>query len=358
MIPENSNNIDSSNCPLWRVKYRPSKISQIKQSNPALFQQISGFIRSKNIPHLMLIGPKGSGKTTLAEIIARELLGKEFEINSKILFADDPIGKEERNETKRQGRISTKKVGSGAGSQKNFRPFIQVRVRPFVSSQKFGDSPFKILIIKNFHTLDIEQQAFRRIMEQYSKNCRMILITDRVSAVIDPIISRCQLLMIPYVPEFKFNKLIKDVCDFEKIPIKLDTINYVRHMSGNNVGKALDLLQLTHLKYKFLNLDNLSKVFSSVSERGIINLINSTFQGKFKPLRGKLREIYKEQNLSKNEILLEMSRKIASMPLERDVQAFYLDLIAKTDFESLDSSSDEIQMSNLLSKMSLIGKIN
>ena len=349
---------DSSDCPLWRVKYRPSKVSQIKLSNPALFQQITGFIRSQNIPHLMLIGPEGSGKTMLAELIARELLGKEFEINCKILFADDPIGKEERNESKRQGRVSTKMVGSGAGSQKNFRPFIQVRVRPFVSTQKFGNSPYKILIIKNFHTLDIEQQAFRRIMERYSKNCRMILVTDRISAIIDPIISRCQLLMVPFIPEFTFNKLIKNVCDQEKIPVKLDTINYVRHMSGSNVGKALDLLQLTHLKFKFLNLDNLSKVFSAVSEMGILDLINRTFKGHFKPIRSKLREIYKDQNLSKNEILLEMSRKIASMPLERDIQAFYLDLIAQTDFESLDSSSDEIQMSNLLAKMSLIGNIN
>lgn len=344
--------------PIWRLKYRPRQLEDIQNLYPELYKQLKGYVESKNIPHLMIMGPPGSGKTVIAEILAREMLGGEYNTNSKILFADDPIGKEERNEAKRQGRKSTKMVGSGAGSQRNYRPFIQIRVRPFVNTQKFGGSPFKILIIKNFHTLDVEQQAFRRIMEKYSKNCRMILITDRISAIIDPIISRCQLMMVPYLPDFKFNKQIKDICDAEKIPIKLDTINYVRHMSENNVGKALDLLQITLFKYRFLTLDNLSNVFSMLKDRGILNLINLTMQGNFKQVKAKLRQIFREQNLSKNEILYEMSKTISSLPLERNVQALYLDLIAQLDFESLDSRSDEIQLEKLLSQMTLIGKLN
>ncbi|MCF2141643.1 MAG: AAA family ATPase [Candidatus Lokiarchaeota archaeon] len=352
------NIMSEEDSPIWRIKYRPKKLSEIKNLFPKLYEQLKGFIQSNNFPHLMLIGPPGSGKTMIGELIAREILGKEFTMNSKILYADDPIGKAERNESKRQGRVSSKMLGSGAGSQKNFRPFIQIRVRPFVSTKKFGKSPFKILIIKNFHDLDVEQQGFRRIMERYSRNCRMILITDRISSIIDPIVSRCQLLLVPYLPDFKFNKLIKTICDQEKIPIKLDVIEYIRHMSEKNIGKALDLLQITKIKYNELSLDSLSKVYSMITDRGILNLISLTMQGDVKSLRTKVRSIFQNQNLSKDEILFEMSKRIADMPLEPHVQALYLELIANTDFGALDSQSDEIQLLNLLIQMNMIGKMN
>ncbi|MCK5345718.1 MAG: AAA family ATPase, partial [Candidatus Heimdallarchaeota archaeon] len=76
--------------PFWRIRYRPTSFEEIKLYIPSVANQIQGFIRSKNIPHLLLVGPKGSGKTVLAEMIARELLTHEFSTNYKILFADDP----------------------------------------------------------------------------------------------------------------------------------------------------------------------------------------------------------------------------------------------------------------------------
>lgn len=348
----------NTGCPIWRIKYRPNSLAAIKDYYPSVYKQVSAFIKAQNFPHLMLIGPNGSGKTMIAELIAREMLQKEFQMNCQILYADDPISKEERAQSRREGHVSASMIGSGSGSQKNFRPFIQIKVRPFVGTKKFGKAPFKILIIKNFHSLDVEQQAFRRILEKYSNNCRMILITDRISGIIDPIVSRCQILMIPYLPDFKFNKLIKSICDQEKVPVNLDIIEYIRHMSGKNIGKALDLIQITQNKYSNITLENLSKTYTAISDRGILNLISLSIDGNIKSLRSKLRSIFKSQNLSINQILVEMSKKISVLPLEPHVQALYLDLIANCDFESLDGRSDEIQLINLLTKMNMIGKQN
>ncbi|MHA1583735.1 MAG: AAA family ATPase, partial [Promethearchaeota archaeon] len=336
---ENIQILNDCESPIWRIKYRPKSIKEIAQFYPATIKQLNGYIKKKNLPHLLIVGPKGSGKTVVAEILAREILEDDFSLNFKILYANDPISKEERNETKRQGRVSTKHIGSGAGQQRRYRPFIQMRVRPFVSMKKFGTSPFKILAIKNFHSLDIEQQAFRRIIEQYSKNCRMILVSDRISGIIDPIISRCQIIMIPYIPEHHFNRLLKKICDQEKIPIKLDIINFLREMSNNNIGKALDILQLTYLQYKFITLDNLSKMSREMKGNLIKELFSLTLQGNMKSIRKKLREIFRTQMISKDKILIQLSHHILQLPLERPVKAFYLELIAQNDFDSLDSAS-------------------
>ncbi|UYP47696.1 Replication factor C small subunit [Candidatus Lokiarchaeum ossiferum] len=356
MISDELKPIAEDQSPLWRIKYRPRSLQDIRLYYRQVAQQFSGFIAQNNIPHLMLVGPEGCGKTLLAEILAREMLNSEFDLNFKLLFADDPIGKSERDLSKRQGRVSTKHIGSGAGVVKNYRPFIQIRVRPFVATKKFGESPFKILAIKNFHKLDVEQQAFRRIMEQYSKNCRMILITDRISGIIDPIISRCQLIMIPHVPPHLFNKFIKSVCDQEKIPIKLDILNYLQRMSQNNIGKALDLLQLTKLRFNFITLEHLSTMSHEMNYKLIRELFTQTITSNFKAIRKTLREIFRSNNLSKEQILLELSQVIMTLPLERHLRAFYLDMIAKTDFESIDSNDDEIQLNKLLSQMAMIGK--
>ncbi|MHA1720454.1 MAG: AAA family ATPase [Promethearchaeota archaeon] len=342
--------------PLWRIKYRPQTLDSIKIYNPKIYEQLKGYSKVRNIPHLIIVGPEGSGKTLLAELLAKDLLKSEFSINYKLLFADDPIGKSERNESMKQGRISTRRIGSGAGSVRRFRPFIQMRVRPFLTNRKFGDAPFKILTIKNFHMLDVEQQAFRRLMEKYSNNCRMIIITNKISGIIDPIISRCQLIMVPYLPPHLFNKLIKSVCDKEKITIKLDTINYLNKITHFNIGKALDLLQLTYLTYKSLNIESISKMRSKMSSSLVKNLFIQTTKGKFTTIRKTLREIFKQRSLSKAEILLELSRVVMKMPLERELRVLYLELIAQTDFESIESNDDEIQLNKLLSKMMLVGK--
>ena len=343
--------------PLWRIKYRLKTLEAIKLYYRPIYAQFKGYIASNNIPHLMLVGPSGSGKTMLAEILSRELLKAEFQLNYKFLFADDPISKQDRKDSQKAGRVSTKRIGSSAGAQRRYRPFIQIKVRPFVSAKKFGDAPFKILLIKNFHQLDVEQQAFRRIMEQYSRNCRMILITDRVSGIIDPIISRCQLIMVPQVKKPFFIKFLKTVCDEEKIPVNLDILNYVHYMSKANIGKALDLLQLTKLRFNFITLDNLAQMQSEISDKSIQSLFTKILNGNFSLIRKSLRDIFYKSKLSKNEILLQLSRVITQLPLERDVKAFYLDLIAETDFESLDSSDDEIQLNCLFAKMALVGKM-
>jgi DNA polymerase III delta prime subunit len=343
------------NTNIWRLKYRPTTLAEIQPYYRSIVPQISGYVDAKNFPHLLLIGPQGSGKTMIAEIIARELLQNELEMNYKLLFASDPISKQERDDAKRESHVSTKRIGSGGGANRTFRPFIQLRVRPFVTTQKFGNAPFKVLAVKDFHTLDVEQQAFRRIMEQYSANCRMILITDRISGIIDPVVSRCQVIMVPYLPQPLFVKCLKTIMDKEQIPVNLDVLHYAQYIAKNDIGKALDLLQLTYQHFKTIDVDGIAKVGDKMTNKAVQGLFHKTLAGNFPGIRKALRDIFYNSNLSKNEILIELNRYIMQIPLERVIRAQLIDLIAQTDFESLDSTDDEIQLEALLGKLAVIG---
>jgi len=114
--------------------------------------------------------------------------------------------------------------------------------------------------------------------------------------------------------------------------------------------------QLTKNQFGNLSPENLSKAFGQMVDHGISTLFSQTLEGSFSAMRKTLRQIFSDFALSKNEILLELSRFIITQPLERTIRAFYLKIIAQVDFQALDSTADEIQIMDLLIQMAMIGK--
>jgi DNA polymerase III delta prime subunit len=161
--------------------------------------------------------------------------------------------------------------------------------------------------------------------------------------------------MLPYLSEPLFNKCLKTILDNEKIPVSLDILSYARYIANNNIGKALDLLQLTYLQEKTIGVAEISKIGKQMMNKSIESLFWKTLDGNFKLIRKGLRDIFTNENLSKNEILLELDRYIFRIPLDRITRAKLVELIAQTDFDSLDSIDDEIQIESLLIRIASIG---
>ncbi|MHA2474528.1 MAG: hypothetical protein ACXAES_14990, partial [Promethearchaeota archaeon] len=152
--------------PVWRIKYYPQTIDQIC-GRKEIKEALSNFITQRNFPHLLFTGSNGIGKTTLASLFSKEFLGKEYDANFRLVYANVPLTDEERKQARSEAYISSSKVGSIAGKRIITPAFIQIKVKPFVQLKVLGDSPFKILIVKNFEALGTNQQGFRRLMEIY-----------------------------------------------------------------------------------------------------------------------------------------------------------------------------------------------
>lgn len=144
----------------WDEKYRPKNVSEFLFQNESHKALVEKFIREKNIPHLLLAGHHGTGKTSLA-LLLREELGID-EIDFLVLN-----GSVERG-------IDT----------------VRDKIKNFIST--YSSSEFKIVFIDEADALTPDaQKSLRAMMQTYIENARFIFACNAVNKITEPLRSRC-----------------------------------------------------------------------------------------------------------------------------------------------------------------------
>ncbi|MHA2009036.1 MAG: AAA family ATPase [Promethearchaeota archaeon] len=341
--------------PIWRIKYYPKNLSQIC-GRDEIRKTLKNITTSGNFPHLLFIGSEGIGKTTLASLFAKEFLGKNFEANFKIVYANVPLSQDERKQARSEAYISTSKIGSIAGKRITTPAFIQIKIKPFVQLKVLGDAPFKILIVKNFEALGSNQQGFRRLMEIYGSNCRMILITTKISSIIDPIISRCQIFLISRIKLKKFNILIKDIAVKESLEVSDSVIEILYNISDGKISRAIDILQLSGISGSKIDENSIFDNAQRFQNDLIKNLLLQSLKGDFPKSRDLARKLLSKYKYSIHRLYKLILDEINNLPLSRYARTKLINLLAEADFRALDGRDDDIQISALLSKFCLFSE--
>ena len=198
---------------LWVEKYRPIKLDDYV-GNEHLKEKVSGYIESKDVPHLLLFGRAGTGKTTLAKLIV-----KSIECDYMIINASD------------ENNVDT----------------VRNKVKNFASSQGF--KKYKIIILDEFDYMTPNAQAIlRNLMETFSKHCRFILTCNYVEKIIDPIQSRCQTFQI--VPPSKKEVAVQLDKILKSEDIKYDVKDLVPIIDSSypDIRKVINTCQLNSVK--------------------------------------------------------------------------------------------------------------
>ncbi|MFX1302602.1 MAG: hypothetical protein ACFFBV_00680 [Promethearchaeota archaeon] len=341
--------------PIWRIKYHPKNLDQIS-GRKKVKETLKGFIQQKNFPHLLFIGSKRIGKTLIAQLFSKEFLGKDYDANFKLIYANVPLSEEERKQARADAYISTSKIGSIAGRRITTPAFIQSRVKPFVQLKVLGNAPFKILIVKNFEVLGSNQQGFRRLMEIYGTNCRMILISTKISSIINPIVSRCQIVLISSVKFEDFKKLIRLIAKKEFLEISDEVIEILYKISEGQISRATDLLQLSSISGKTIDMEKLYENSQIFRNDLIRSLLMVAFKGDFPKSRELARKILSKYKFDAHEFFKLMIDELNKLPLSKFARSNLINFIADSDFRSLDGRDNDIQISALLSKICLFSE--
>ena len=194
---------------LWVERYRPQDLSTYV-GNEHLKTKVERFLDDGNIPHLLLYGRAGGGKTTLAKIIVNNTECDYLYINAS----------DERN-----------------------IDLVRDKLKPFASS--VGFKPMKVVILDEADYLNVNsaQPALRNLMETFSAHCRFILTCNYVEKIIDPIQSRCQTYKI--VPPSKKEVAVhaKTILEKENISFDLDDLALVVTAGYPDLRKVINELQ-------------------------------------------------------------------------------------------------------------------
>ena len=191
-------------------KYRPTNLENYV-GNENIKKSISRYLDQNDIQNLIFAGPAGTGKTTLAKLIVKNIDCDYLYINSS----------DERG-------IET----------------IRDKVSGFASSASF--KPLKVVILDEADFLTIQAQAsLRNIIETFSRTTRFIMTCNYVERIIDPLQSRCQVLKVVPPSKRDVAKHLAWVLGEEKIEFELEDIVSIVNQHYPDLRKCLNTIQLS-----------------------------------------------------------------------------------------------------------------
>jgi DNA polymerase III delta prime subunit len=174
---------------LWVEKYRPTSLDTYI-GNEHLKSKVKLYLESGDLPHLLLFGRAGTGKTTLAKLLVNNIECDYLYINA---------------------------------SDERKLEMVRDKVKNFASTIGFSNMKVVILDEADYIT-PASQAALRNLMETFSKHCRFILTCNYVERIIDPIQSRCQSFQIIPPDRKQVAVHLSDILQKEKVNAKVDDI--------------------------------------------------------------------------------------------------------------------------------------
>lgn len=312
---------------IWIEKYRPKKLDDVAGQSK-IIERLKAYAKTKNVPHLIFAGPAGTGKTTSAIALSREVFGDTWKQNFNELNASDERG------------INT----------------IRGKIKEFARTAPIGKNQFKIIFLDEADSLTNDaQSALRRTIEKYTHICRFILSANYSSKIIEPIQSRCTVFRFGPIKPEDIQRYMRKIATKEKLEITQDGLETLIFVSRGDLRKAINVLQVGASISKKITAELLYETSATAKPEDVKTLIDYALSGDFMAARNQLYDLLLKYGLSGEDIIKQIHQTIFDLAISDESKVRLVEKAGETEFRLIEGSNEHIQLEALLAQFALEG---
>lgn len=308
---------------MWTEKYRPRTLNDIVDQKE-IVERLKSFAKSRNVPHCIFAGPPGTGKTTAALCLTRDLYGGIYREHIMELNASDERGINVVRET----------------------------VKTFARVKSIGEIPFKIMILDEADNMTADaQQALRRTMERYTETCRFIMCANYSGKIIEPIQSRCAPFRFTYLPREEHDRCLKAMAEKEKVKLSSEGVDAIFEVCGGDLRRAINTLQAAASLDKPVDAKTIYSITGRATPADVQRMMKTAIEGDFLGARKQLRDMIQKYGIAGSDIIRQIHTEIFRSDIPEQWKIRLADVVGEADYRLVEGSDEEIQLSALLARL-------
>ncbi len=312
---------------IWTEKYRPETLDEVIGQDK-IIERLQAFVEEDSIPHMLYAGPAGTGKTTSAVALAKDLYGDEWKQNFMETNASDERGID----------------------------VVREKIKDFARTKPVN-ADYKIIFLDEADSLTSDaQQALRRTMEQFSDNCRFILSCNYSSKIIDPIQSRCAVFRFNRLEEEDVTEYIQKLGEKEDFKISEEAVEAVMRVSSGDMRRVTNILQTAAIQNSEIEEEDVYGVAASLRPDEIREVLDLAFEGSFMDAREMLTDLMVDRGLDGTDIIDSIHREILDLDLDDQQKLEVVEQLGEYEFRISEGGSSDIQIEAMLAKLAEIGQ--